>query len=171
MDAIYTQENRDAWQKIADTCKPQFPSRGKTVIVTSGKKQLGVTGVVTWHGVNKFYNIQYKTDAQLGLMDMRGREGSSVRIQPTTGEAFFVVAEYVTVVDEKTGEPVPSIHFEQGDMKALIEAAHAAGAKAVLPIQEKVNLILDLDREKEFDHNEIQSGRTYISRPEQKHPF
>lgn len=96
MEAVINSDNRDAWQALADSLSGQFPSVGKDVAVYEGK-HLGKSGVVKWHGRNRYYSTRYKTPAQLHLMDMRGREGFCVQVETETGEKFFVPAEYVQV--------------------------------------------------------------------------
>lgn len=98
--SVINSDNRDAWQALADTCKAQFPSVGKSVKIVDGRKHKGKMGIVTWHGVNKFVSRQYWTDAQYHLRDMQGRYGFSVRIKTVTGETFFVPAEYTEVIQE-----------------------------------------------------------------------
>lgn len=103
--ATITSDNRAAWQALADSLAPQFPSSGKRVKVNKGKKNLGVTGVVTWHGRDRYYSTRYKSEAQLHLMDMRGRDGFRVKIQPDgDGLAFFVSADNVEVLLSESRE-------------------------------------------------------------------
>lgn len=98
--AIINSDNRDAWQQLANDLAAQYPSKGKRVRVTEGKHK-GTTGLVVWHGRNKFYDLHYKTDAQLHLMDMAGRAGFRVLVFPGgNGDKFFVDADKVEVIDE-----------------------------------------------------------------------
>lgn len=96
--ALITAENRDSWQTLANGCAAQRPSVGKRVRVVSGRKHLGKEGTVKWHGVNRFYDNSYRTDAQLTLAEMRGREGYRVRVVTDSGEAFFIDAEKIEVI-------------------------------------------------------------------------
>lgn len=96
---MFNADNRDAWQKLIDDLSVNRPSKGKRVRVTSGKHKEKI-GYVLWHGHNKFYDVRYKTDAQLHLMDMTGREGFRVQID-VGGNKFFVDADKVEVLPEK----------------------------------------------------------------------
>jgi hypothetical protein len=95
--AIFTNDNRNAWQALADDLAGQRPSVGKTVKVTSGKSS-GIVGKVTWHGRDKFAKDYYATDAQLTLREFEGRRGYRIRVQPEAGDAFFVDADKVEVI-------------------------------------------------------------------------
>jgi len=96
MSAINS-DTREAWQQLANDLGPQRPSVGKRVRVVSGK-HLGDEGQVTWHGVDRFTDTRYLSDAQLHLRDMEGRRGFRVRIQ-SEGENFFVSADKVEVIN------------------------------------------------------------------------
>lgn len=97
--ALITSENRTAWQNLANDLSGQFPGRGKTVRVVSGKKHINKTGVVFWHGPDKFANTRYKSDAQLMLRDLSGREGFRIGVETQDGEKFFIAAERVEVIN------------------------------------------------------------------------
>jgi hypothetical protein len=76
------------------------PSAGRRVKVCSGKKHLGESGVVTWHGKDKFGSgDRYHSDVQAALSNAIGRIGYRVRIQPENGEPFFVSADYVEIAE------------------------------------------------------------------------
>ena len=96
--ALITSENRDARQQLADDMSAQFPGVGKRVRVTAGRKHLGRVGIVRWHGPDKFANTYYKSDAQLMLRDLRGRDGFRIRVE-SDGEFFFIAADKVEVVN------------------------------------------------------------------------
>lgn len=96
--ALITSENRDAWQTLANDLSAQFPSVGKRVRVISGRKHLGKVGIVRWHGPDKFADNRYKSDAQLMLRDLRGRDGFRVRVE-SDGEFFFIGADKVEVIN------------------------------------------------------------------------
>ena len=93
--AIFTSENRDGWQRLFDDVAAQRPSVGKHVRVVEGK-HTGKSGIVTWHGRDKYSDDYYKSDAQLALRDACGRDGFRIRIQ-TESECFFVNADKVSV--------------------------------------------------------------------------
>lgn len=103
---MITSENRQAWQAIADSCEAKRPSAGKLVRVSSGKHS-GETGIVTWHGIDRFADTRFQTDAQLQMRDMMGTFGFRVRVQPESGTAFFVSADKVEVIAE-----VKRVEFE-----------------------------------------------------------
>jgi hypothetical protein len=90
-------ENSNAWQGLANSLSAQCPTIGKTVCITRGKYK-GSEGVVTWHGRDKFYDLRYRTEPQLHMMDMRGREGYNIRVRTYGGDVFFTKANYAEVV-------------------------------------------------------------------------
>lgn len=102
--AIFTSDNRQAWQELFDSVAGQCPSVGKRVRVTKSRKYANVTGTVIWHGWNKFGNVnRYSTDAQIALREAQGRRGFRVRVQPDgdcdiTDQPFFVDADKVEVI-------------------------------------------------------------------------
>ena len=97
MSAINS-DTREAWQQLANDLSPQRPSVGKRVRVVEGRKYLGDEGQVTWHGVDRFADTRYLSDAQLHLRDMEGRRGFRVRID-TGSDSFFVSADKVEVIN------------------------------------------------------------------------
>lgn len=96
--SVINSENRDAWQALADANKEQFPSVGKTVKITDGRKYKGKEGIVIYHGINKFVDRRYWTDAQYHLRDMIGRYGFYVKVKTADNEVFSVPAEYTEVI-------------------------------------------------------------------------
>jgi hypothetical protein len=100
-------DNRSAWQDLADHLAPNRPDKGRRVRIERGKYQ-GKIGLVTWHGPDKFANTRYKSEAQLHLRDMAGREGFRIRVQPDEGgQAFFTNAEYATVLRDTPAKKDP----------------------------------------------------------------
>jgi hypothetical protein len=93
--------SRSDWESLVvvfENVAKDRPSVGCTVKVVKGRKHVGETGKVAWHGKDKYLNMdRYQTDVQVALADAIGKIGYRVRIQPEYGEAFFVSAEYVEV--------------------------------------------------------------------------
>jgi hypothetical protein len=85
-------------QTVADNTAAQRPSIGKTVTINTGK-YAKLTGIVFWHGVDKFSSTRYKTDAQLMMQEIIGREGYRCGIKLDNGDKVFVKASNVTVRD------------------------------------------------------------------------
>lgn len=96
---IIRAEDRAAWQALADKLAAQFPSVGKRVRVVAGRKHLGVDGIVTWHGRDRYADTRHLSDAQLHLRDMEGRRGFRIGIRPLNGgPVFFISADSVEVI-------------------------------------------------------------------------
>lgn len=94
---MFTPENRNFWQSIADDANAQRPSVGKTVTVDSGK-HAGKVGIVFYHAWDKYgRGTRYASDAQLALREINGRYGFRVGIKTDDGEKLFVNADIVTV--------------------------------------------------------------------------
>lgn len=93
---------RSDWEtlvKVFENVALDRPSVGKTVKIVKGRKHLGETGLVTWHGKDRYMNMdRYYTDVQAAMAYAIGKIGYRVRVQPESGEAFFVSADYVEVV-------------------------------------------------------------------------
>jgi hypothetical protein len=95
--ALFTSENRQAWQNLADAHAKNRPSVGKTVTIIDGRKHKGKVGEVVWHGRDKFVSTQYWTEAQWALREIVGRYGYTVKVKTASGETFFVSADYTQV--------------------------------------------------------------------------
>ena len=97
MSATINSENKGSWQALANTVSANRPSVGRTVVVTRGK-HTGATGVVVWHGLDKFSDaFRYGSDSSHALREMNGTFGYRVKVQPEEGDGFFVRADYVEV--------------------------------------------------------------------------
>lgn len=99
--------NKAARQELADRCDKERPSAGRRVKVVNGFKHLGISGVVTWHGKDKFarrldqFSLLHQNPSDQLLIEMVGKYGYRVRVQPDGGgEPFFVKAVYVAVYEE-----------------------------------------------------------------------
>ncbi len=88
--------DKNAWKAQIEKSDVNRPSVGKHVVVTSGK-HVGKSGIVVWHGRNKFERDYYATPAQLHLRDIVGRSGFRVGIK-TENETFYVDANKVDVI-------------------------------------------------------------------------
>lgn len=97
MDSVFTKDNRDTWQRIADKASEQRPSVNKTVEIIAGRKHKGKTGIVVKHQVDQFADTRYKSDASLALREINGREGYVVLVKANDGSLFWVKAEYTLV--------------------------------------------------------------------------
>lgn len=103
--AIFTNENASAWQSLFDSVSKDRPSVGKRVRVAKGRKHLGIEGVVVWHGVNRYANTRYLSDAQQAMRDAMGTFGYRVGIQPDDGtEKFYVDADKVEIIGGQHGK-------------------------------------------------------------------
>ena len=93
---------RDDWSTLMPSIEKAYansPRVGRTVKVVKGRKHLGETGKVTWHGRDKFSRDYASNDIQATLRDAIGRIGYRVKIVTASGESFFVNADYVEVLD------------------------------------------------------------------------
>ncbi len=93
----------DALKQVSDQgdVYKQRPSRDKRVKVVRGRKYVGESGIVCWHGVDKYdTSYRYMNDAQICLRDMIGRLGYRVKIRTESGYEFFVSADNVEVINE-----------------------------------------------------------------------
>jgi len=96
MNGIFSEDTKEMWQRLADDCAVNRPSKGKHVLVIYGK-HAEKEGIVTWHGIDQYASTRYKTGAQLHLRDLMGRSGFRVRIDTGT-ENFFIDADKVDVI-------------------------------------------------------------------------
>ena len=89
----------DALKRISEQGDDQRPSVGRMVRVVKGRKHVGEVGLVTWHGKDKYCDLdRYKSPIQVAMADVVGRTGYRIRISPDDGAAFFVCADYVEVI-------------------------------------------------------------------------
>lgn len=99
MTSPFSPEFHQAWADLSAKLEPDRPSVGKTVKVVKGRKHLGVTGKVIWHGEDTFDDsTRYLDSAQLYLREIEGRRGYRIRIESETEGKFFLNADYVEVL-------------------------------------------------------------------------
>lgn len=110
-------DTRATWQNVANNTAVDRPSAGKTVTIVKGRKHKNKTGVVVWHGINKFYDTRYDSPAMASMREIIGREGYSVKVKTASGETFFVPAEY-TFVEVEYNQPQPAKVEETADIFA-----------------------------------------------------
>lgn len=107
--ATFTAENRESWNALFASVGAQRPSKGKRVRVVQGRTHRDTTGIVTWHGEDRYWMAEqrrYMSDAQLALNEARGRDGWRCRIAPDDGSApFFVSAAYAEVITDACENP------------------------------------------------------------------
>ena len=88
------------WNSVKSLCldaSKDSPRPGKLVHVARGKHR-GKSGLVTWHGPDKFYDRhRYGSALSNILSDSIGIHGFRVRIQPDSGKAFFTACENLRV--------------------------------------------------------------------------
>lgn len=92
-------------QGLFDLMGERKPRVGRRVIVRQDakvKKTRGLSGVVTWHGVDQFAAPRYCSKWDMagdGARIARGTSGFRVRVQPDEGAAFFVSAADVAIME------------------------------------------------------------------------
>lgn len=90
--------SRAAGQSIADELSKDRPSVGRRVTVVKGKNHQGKTGVVFWHGRDRFSDaFRYADSAMSACLQVRGCAGYRVGIETKEGERLFVRADYVSI--------------------------------------------------------------------------
>ena len=94
----FTADNAQMWRDLFESVQARRPSVGKTVRVVSGKKHIGKSGQVIWHGEDKFYSTRYRADAQESMREAMGLHGFRVGIKTADGEKFFVGADKVEII-------------------------------------------------------------------------
>lgn len=91
----------NAWKalaSIASDVAKGAPTVGKRVTIVDGRKHKGKTGVVFWHGADKFTGRTYGDAMQKCLRDAMGKYGFRCGIQSDSGEKFFVPADYCDII-------------------------------------------------------------------------
>ena len=94
--------NSDFWngiKQVAANTADARPDKGKRVVVIDGRKYKGKSGVVFWHGADKFSPAwRYSDAAQRVMTEIMGRYGYRVGIEADDGTRFFVSADKVEVL-------------------------------------------------------------------------
>ena len=94
----WMQMSREGGQKLADALSEGRPNVGTFVKVVYGRKHIGKTGKVFWHGPDKYsQSNRYGSPFQQSCSNICGTYGFRVGIITAEGEKFFVPAENVRV--------------------------------------------------------------------------
>lgn len=94
------EETRQALQAAVNAAYADSPRIGRRVRIIDGRKHLGKTGVVVWHGPDR-YSDAGRYDASWMSAAMReasGVYGYRIGVQTDDGSRFFVPADYAEVL-------------------------------------------------------------------------
>jgi hypothetical protein len=87
-------------QKVAENTADQRPGVGKRVLITKGRKHINKTGIVFWHGWDKFNSpTRYMSNAQITMAEILGRHGFRIGVETEDGERFYCPADYAEVLN------------------------------------------------------------------------
>ena len=94
----WMQMSRESGQELANALSEGRPNVGARVTVVDGKKHIGKTGDVFWHGKDKYSKaFMYGSPFSQSCSNIVGTYGFRVGIKTEEGEKFFVPAECVKV--------------------------------------------------------------------------
>jgi len=93
----WMQMSRESGQRLADMLAEGRPNVGCRVTVVEGRKHIGKTGEVFWHGKDAYSKSRYGSPFQNSCSNIVGTYGFRVGVKTEEGEKFFVPANYVKV--------------------------------------------------------------------------
>lgn len=103
MPAI-NEDTREFWQQLADDLSAQRPYPGRRIEIVKGRKHKGKTGIVRRHMPDRYYDaFRYASEASAHMIQMAGREGYVVLVDPENGPSFWVRADYTKVLVDISG--------------------------------------------------------------------